>query len=124
MITSTKLRFESTILVRGRDEELVNYRPVCEQSVMSKIIESYIATKEREYAIENNFISQEKYAYQEKKGTETLLCNFASHVNSELHKGKHVLCLFIDFSKAFDTVNHKILLEKLHAIGVRGVVLD
>ncbi|KAE8741807.1 hypothetical protein FOCC_FOCC012669 [Frankliniella occidentalis] len=107
------------IYKKGSHLESVNYRPVCEQSVMSKIIESYIATKVRDYAIENNFISQEQYAYQEKKGTETLLCNFASPVNSELHKGKHVICLFIDFSKAFDTVNHKILLEKLHAIGVR-----
>ena len=45
---------------------------------------------------------------------------FVEKVTQALEKGKYVVGVFLDLKKAFDTVNHSILLKKLHAIGIRG----
>ena len=47
-----------------------------------------------------------------------------SHIKSELKKGNHVLGIFIDLSKAFDTIDHGILIKNLKHYGVRGSVLS
>ena len=44
-------------------------------------------------------------------------------ISKSLEKGKYVVCVILDFSKAFDTVYHDILLQKLHHYGVRGLAL-
>ncbi len=45
-------------------------------------------------------------------------------LTSAIHKGEHIIGLFLDFAKAFDTMNHDILLRKLNNYGVRGTVLQ
>ncbi|KAK3923408.1 LINE-1 retrotransposable element ORF2 protein [Frankliniella fusca] len=111
------------IYKKGNHLDFANYRPVCEQSVCSKVIESFVAQKVINYAQKFNFINKYQYAYQRKKGTEILLEDFSSYINNELNRGCSVLCLFIDFSKAFDTINHRLLLQTLENIGIRGHAL-
>ena len=45
-------------------------------------------------------------------------------VTKVLDNGEYVICIFLDFSKAFDTVNHCLLLEKLYQYGIRGNALE
>ncbi|KAK3928711.1 RNA-directed DNA polymerase from mobile element jockey, partial [Frankliniella fusca] len=104
------------IYKKGSHLDFANYRPVCEQTVCSKVIESFVAQKVINYAQKFNFINKYQYSYQRKKGTEILLEDSSSYINNELNRGCSVLCLFIDFSKAFDTISHRLLLQTLENI--------
>ena len=59
-----------------------------------------------------------------KLGTEDALNYIANVLHQNLDQSKPTLVAFLDLAKAFDTVDHKLLLDKLYCIGVRGLVLD
>jgi len=60
----------------------------------------------------------------EKKSSDKLLENFSNYINSQLNCQKHILVLFIDYSKAFDTLCHKQIINVLDSIGIRGKLLS
>ena len=62
--------------------------------------------------------------FQRAKSTEDAIIDITQNILNSLEKKEHPCCVFLDFSKAFDTVNHKILLSKLHHYGVRGIPLQ
>lgn len=100
-----------------------NYRPIAILSIIEKIIERCIAVRLTEYLETFNIINPLQFGFQQGKCTSDLLSLFSDHVNTRLNNNMHVLALFIDFSKAFDTLNHSKLLSALEKIGVRGPLL-
>lgn len=68
-------------------------------------------------------ITQNQYGFQSGKSTTELLSKFTDEVNTYLNDRKHVLVLFIDFSRAFDTLNHNLLITKLENSGIRGPLI-
>jgi len=97
-----------------------NCRPICIQSTIGKLLEKYFAGKLVDYCTKYKIINENQFAYQPGKSAESLLTKFGNYVNNELNEGNVVGCIFVDFSRAFDTINHNILSERLNAIGVRG----
>lgn len=69
-----------------------------------------------------SFFSKHQFGFRQGIGTETALLEFVSRIWDGLNDGKRVSGLFLDITKAFDTVNHDILLEKMYRCGIRGVV--
>lgn len=67
-----------------------------------------------------NLFSSTQYGFRQQKSTITLLEDFSDCVNEALDNNKIALALFIDLSKAFDTIDHSLLLEKLYRLGFRG----
>lgn len=65
-------------------------------------------------------ISEQQYGFREKKSTEDAILNLTSKITTSLNESKPCLCIFIDLSKAFDTVCHNLLLQALDSIGIRG----
>ena len=72
----------------------------------------------------HKIISPQQYGFQSGVSTYDALSNFSEFLYKNLDEGKKVLAIFIDFKKAFDTVPHRILLQKLHHYGIRGIALD
>jgi hypothetical protein len=111
-------------IFKGGDHSILgNYRPISILPSLEKILEKFIFIKLSKYLEKFSIIDFNQYGFQRKKSTESLLQNFTNYINNELNNRNHVLVLFIDYSKAFDTINHTKLLGSLNAIGVRGNLL-
>lgn len=68
-----------------------------------------------------NQISKQQYGYQKDKSAEMCLNDFGNFVNAQLNCQNNVLILFVDFSKAFDILLHRIILTQLSKMGINGM---
>lgn len=76
------------------------------------------------FASTNNIFSKCQHGFLKGKSTETAIMNFLNMVYENINNNKKCIGLFMDLSKAFDVVNHNILLEKLKLYGLRGKIHD
>ena len=97
-----------------------NYRPISLLSNFSKILEKIMANRLTNYLENNNILSPSQFGFRKNHATihpMTLLDNFVSEA---LNNKKYALAIFCDLRKAFDTVNHTILLSKLEKLGIKN----
>ena len=105
---------------KGSINDICNYRPISMLSVFSKIFEKLIHKEIMSFLDANSTLSDCQFGFRAKHSTAHALINAISHLQLAMDSGKSALGLFIDFSKAFDTINHRILLDKLEIYGIRG----
>ena len=103
---------------------LNNFRPISILPVFSKILEKIVFNQLIYFINENNLINENQYGFRSGRSTETALSKFIHDILSGFEDGELTVALFLDLSKAFDTVDHNVLLTKLEYIGVRGVQLQ
>lgn len=108
---------------KGKRSDFSNYRPITLLSSIDKIVEKYVCEQIHAFYGKHKVIDQNQFGFQAGKSTSDLLSNFTDKVNEHLNEKKHVLALFIDFSRAFDTLIHSHLVKKLDNCGVRGPLL-
>jgi len=75
------------------------------------------------YLTKYDILYKFQFGFRENHGTNIALSILVDKISQNLQDGKYVLGVFLDFRKAFDTVNHEILLNKLNKYGLRGNVL-
>ena len=107
----------------GAYADYQNYRPIALLNSIFKVLERFVAQQLTNYLSRNNLISVNQYAYQKKKGTNSLLMEFSQSVQRSLNNRQQILVLFVDFSKAFDVLDFAVLIEKLKLIGINGKLL-
>ena len=95
-----------------------NYRPISLLPVISKIFEKVVFHQLYEYFETNNLFNPNQYGFRKNYSTELALLHFTDKIINELDKSNTPLALFLDLSKAFDTLNFKILLDKLTYYGI------
>ena len=98
--------------------EVGNYRPVSILNIISKILERVIYDQMDGYLSENDLLYSQQSGFRRKFSTETCLIQLSDFIRFHMDKGKLVGMVLLDLQKAFDTVDHGILLMKLKAIGL------
>jgi len=111
------------IYKQGWKEEPGNYRPVSLTSVPGKILEQLILSALTGNVKDNQGIRPSQHGFMKGRSCLTNLISFYDQVTHLRDEGKAVDVIYLDFSKAFDTVLHNILLEKLAARGLNGCML-
>ncbi|KAK4811277.1 hypothetical protein QYF61_023329 [Mycteria americana] len=108
---------------KGRKEDPGNYRPVSLTSVPGKLMEQLILSAITRHVENNQGIKPSQHGFRKGRSCLTNLISFYDKVTRLVDEGKAVDVVYLDFNKAFDTVSHGILLEKLAAHGLDGCTL-
>ena len=98
-----------------------NYRPISLLPVFSKILERLIYTRLSNFLKECNILYEKQFGFRMKHSTSHATSYLSSKLYSTLDKSEKAVCVFMDLSKAFDTLNLKILTQKLSHYGIRGI---
>ena len=126
VIVPNELKLARVIpLFKADDCMLINnYRPVSILPLFSKIYERIMYNRLWSFIKKHNLLYKYQFGFREKHGTDVAVIVLIDKIMSAFNDGEMVLGVFLDFSKAFDTVDHKILLSKLYHYGIRGLALD
>ena len=101
-----------------------NYTPISVLPVFSKVFEKVAYIQLYDYLENNSILHKQQYGFRAEKSTTHAITFLAVLVYKHIDSSNIVFSLFLDFRKAFDCVNHKILLSRLNTCGVRGIALD
>ena len=101
-----------------------NYRPISLLSIFNKLLEKIIYKRLYSFFQKENILYKYQFGFREKHGTCLAVLETMDMCYKNLDNNKYVIGLFLDLKKAFDTVNHEILLHKLYNYGIRGVMYD
>ena len=104
----------------GSKNEISNYRPISLVSNLAKIFEKIIYNRFYAFINKNNLLAVKQFGFIKNKGTKDALNDITTKIYENLDKSKPIAVTFLDLAKAFDTVDHKILLDKLYNYGIRG----
>jgi hypothetical protein len=111
------------IFKKGTKGDPGNYRPVSLTSVPCKMLETIVKDRLMNHLLENNLIRESQHGFMPGKSCASNLVEFMDFVTEAVDKGQAVDIFYLDFSKAFDKVPHKRLLEKMKAKGVEAGVV-
>ena len=104
--------------------EIGNYRPISVLTSISKILEKIIYKRLYDFLQINKILYNSQYGFRSKMSTVDAITDLIGSVIKNLDDKKFSLVIYLDLSKAFDTVNHTILLDKLYHYGIRGVCFN
>ena len=104
--------------------EMSNYRPISLLPTLSKIFEKLMYARLIGFFSKHNILYENQFGFQSNMSTEYAVNQVLNYIVETLEKNEIGVCIFLDFAKAFDTVNHEILLDKLEHYGIRGIALD
>ena len=110
------------IYKNGSRKDINNYRPISLLSYFDKILEKSINSRISNFLNTNNLICNNQFGFRQNHSTELALLSLLDRVYSSLDNKDWVMLISIDFRKAFEVINHNILLEKLNYIGIRGMM--
>ena len=108
----------------GNKHVFSNFRPVSVLPVFSKLLEKLMYSRLMDFITRNKLLHKHQFGFQKGKSTYTALMLLIDKITEALDNGNRVVGINLDFSKAFDVVNHDIVLQKLSMYGVQDIALE
>ena len=108
---------------KGEKDKPSNYRPISVLPIVSKIFEKLVNARLITFLENNNVLFEHQYGFRRGYSTKHSLVNLMDQISKCVDNKQVTLGIFLDFAKAFDTIDHDILLQKLQHYGIRGLPL-
>ncbi len=120
-----KLKIAKIVPIYKKDDEtqFTNYRPISLLPVISKIFEKIIFKQLYQFFLDNKLLYNSQYGFREGHSTEYAALELVDRITLEMDSMNTPVNIFLDLSKAFDTLNYQILLKKLEYYGLHGMSL-
>ena len=109
---------------KGESTLISNYRPISLLSLLNKIFEKLLYRRLYKFLVKHNVLYKYQFGFRRGYSTTMALIEVINNIKSAIDNNKFVCGIFLDLTKAFDTVDHQILLDKLDHYGVRGQTND
>ena len=121
-----RLKIAKVIPIYKKDDAKMfeNYRPISILPAISKILEKTIFNELHDYFQDNKLYCKNQYGFRRNQSTEYAALELIDRVILDMDKSEIPFSIFIDLSKAFDTLDHNILINKLQYYGIKDTALD
>lgn len=118
-----QLKVATVIPVHKKDSTscMNNYRPISLLSIFNKIMEKLMYNRLVSFIDKYSILYDKQFGFREKHSTVQAILLITDQIRNAIENGLYSCGIFLDFSKAFDTVNHSILIKKLEHYGIRGI---
>ena len=103
----------SALFKKGDRYDANNYRPITVLPTVSKILEKAVRIQLYAFLTDNGIITSKQFGFRPKLSTGTALAHFTDNILQNMDAGRFTGAVFLDLSKAFDMVDHQLLLQKL-----------
>ena len=107
----------------GDTTDPTNFRPISILSIFTQIFEKLVCKQLTNYIEKYEILSKLQFGFRNGTSTEHAIAEITENFKQSIDNNKYTCAIFLDFAKAFDTVNHLILLAKLEKYGIRGMPL-
>ena len=125
-IFPSQLKIAKIVPVYKKDDamQIQNYRPISVLPALSKVFEKFMFNQLHNHFKTFNLYYKSQYGFRENHSTELAAIENIDKIVENIENGKLPLNIFLDLSKAFDTLDHRILLYKLSVYGIRGTAYE
>ena len=118
-----KIAVVSPVFETGDTADISNYRPISVLPCFSKILDRVMYNRLYKYLTDQKILHPQQFGFRKGHSTEHAIAQLVDQIYESFEDDNYTGGIFVDLSKAFDTVNHTILLKNLEIYGVTGANL-